>query len=54
MTLGKFQSEGEMMEAYKDVKDLDSSFETFVDKISVEEIGKRGESFVIIEKHLYK
>ncbi len=54
MTLGKFQSEGEMMEAYKDVKDLDSSFETFVDKISVEEIGRRGESFVVIEKHLYK
>ncbi len=40
------------MKVYTDIKDLDICFETFVDKISVEEIGKNDESFIIIEKYL--
>lgn len=52
MTVGKLQSEEKMIKAYEEIKDLNSSFETLVDKISVEEIGSQGESFVIIEKHL--
>ncbi len=52
MTVGKLVSKDEMMKAYIDIKDLDVCFETVVDKISIEEIGKNNESFVIIEKYL--
>ncbi len=52
MTIGNLASKDEMIKAYADIKNLDICFETFVDKISVEEIGKNDESFIIIEKYL--
>ena len=52
ITIGNLPSKEEMMKVYTDIKDLDICFETFVDKISVEEIGKNDESFIIIEKYL--
>lgn len=39
-----------MEEVYCVLKDMDTVFETTVDKISVEKIGKHGESIIIIEK----
>lgn len=52
ITIGNLPSKEEMMKVYTDIKHLDICFETFVDKISVEEIGKNDESFIIIEKYL--
>lgn len=52
LTIGKLPSKDEMIKAYTNIKDLDVCFETLVDKISVEEIGKNDESFIVIEKYL--
>ena len=50
--IGKFQTEKELNNAYNDLKNLDESFTTIVNKISVEVIGKNEESIIVIEKML--
>ena len=50
MTVGKLDTAEKMEEVYCVLKDMDTVFETTVDKISVEKIGKHGESIIIIEK----
>jgi len=52
VTTGKFQTEKELNNAYNDFKNLDESFTTMVDKISVEVIGKNEESIIVTEKML--
>ncbi len=52
ITIGKFQTEKELNNAYNDLKNLDESFTTIVNKISVEVIGKNEESIIVIEKML--
>lgn len=50
MTVGKLDTAEKMEEVYCVLKDMDTVFETTVDKISVEKIGKHGVSIIIIEK----
>ena len=52
MTIGKLQSVNELNIAYNDLKNMDETFTTMVNKISVEMIGKNEESIVVIEKML--
>ena len=41
-----------MNEAYESIKEIEDSFSTVVNKISVEMIGENEESIIIIEKEL--
>ena len=52
ITIGKFQTEKELNDAYNDIKNMDELFITIVNKISVEMIGKNEESIILIEKML--
>ena len=52
ITTGKFQTEKEPNNAYNDLKNLDESYTTMVDKISVEVIGNNEESIIVIKKML--
>ena len=52
MTLGKLPSPQELNEAYDDIKDERCQFRTMVNKISVEMIGDREESIIVLEKRL--
>ena len=52
ITIGKFQTSEELNKVYNDLKNLEDSFTTMVEKISVEMIGKNEESIVVIEKKL--
>ncbi len=52
MTVGKVEDGGELERAYKEIKDLDCSFVSDVNKISVEMIGDNEESIIVIEKRL--
>ncbi len=52
ITVGKLSTVNEMNEAYGSIKDIDDSFSTVVNKISVEIIGENEESIIIIEKEL--
>lgn len=52
ITIGKFQTEKELNNAYNELKNLDESFTTIVNKISVEVIGKNEESTIVIENML--
>ena len=49
VTVGKFDSEQDLNEAYEQVKDIDVSFQTIVKKISVEMIGEHEESIIAFE-----
>lgn len=53
LTVGKLDTVEEMNEAYLALKHLDTRFETFVDKISVEIIGEHEECIIVIEKELH-
>ena len=52
ITVGKLSSVNEMNEAYESIKEIEDSFSTVVNKISVEMIGENEESIIIIEKEL--
>lgn len=52
MTIGNLDTADKMEQAYETVKDMDTSFETIIEKVSVEMIGNNGESNIIIEKSL--
>lgn len=52
MTVGKFNNQEELEEAYKKLEKFDSIFETSIDKISVEIIGMRQESIIECEYKL--
>ncbi len=52
MTVGKFSSVKLLEEAYNNVSSIDVNFSTTIDKISVETIGEKEESIIIIEKKL--
>lgn len=52
MTIGKLQTVDELKIAYKELENMDDTFTTIVDKISVEMIGKNEESIIVIEKQL--
>lgn len=52
MTIGNLASKSEMDHAYLEIKNMDAYFETLVTKISVEMIGERNESIIMIEKNL--
>lgn len=52
MTIGKLRTAGALSKAYEEMKHMDQTFKTVVNKISVEMIGKNDDSIIIIEKHL--
>lgn len=52
MTIGNLDSVDRMEQAYDSIKDMDIRFTTIVEKVSVEMIGDRGESNIIMEKNL--
>lgn len=52
MTLGKMSIVEELDNAYNDVKNMNDTFSTLVDKISVEMIGENEESIVTVEVEL--
>ena len=52
ITIGKFETEEQLENAYEDVKSLNCKFVSIVKKISVEMIGDNEESVVVIEKVL--
>lgn len=52
ITVGKFEEEEELNRAYEHVKSITDRFETIVNRISVEMIGEKGESIIVIEKEL--
>lgn len=54
MTIGNLDTADKMEQAYEAVKGMDASFETMIEKVSVEMIGDNGESNIIIEKNLLK
>ena len=49
MTVGKLNSESELKDAYEYVRNLDVTFQTIVDKVSVEMIGEHEESIMAFE-----
>ena len=53
MTIGKLSSTAELNTAFSKIETLDDLFETVVRTVSVEMIGKNGESIIIIEKQLH-
>lgn len=52
ITLGKLNTCEALFQAYEAVKDLPLSLETKIDTLSVEKIGPKGESILILEKKL--
>lgn len=52
LTVGAFDGPGQMEAAWLTLKDMDDTFTTLVTKISVEAIGPRGESIIVMEKEL--
>lgn len=52
VTLGKLPSSDLLDKAYDDVKHIDKTFRTMVDKICMEMIGENEESIIVIEKEL--
>ena len=52
MTIGKRPSPQLLDSAYNEIKDEKSCFCTIVDKISVEMIGEKEESIIVLEKRL--
>lgn len=52
MTIGNLDTADKMEQAYETVKNIDTCFETIIEKVSVEMIGNNGESNIIIEKSL--
>lgn len=52
MTIGNLQTIKELNIAYNALKNMDETFTTMVNKISVEMIGKNEESIIVIEKML--
>ncbi len=52
LTLGKLPSSKDLIDAYDAIKNERHQFVTVVHKISVEMIGDREESIIVIEKHL--
>ena len=52
MTLGNLENRNALHAAYETVKSISESFSTVADTISVEKIGKQGESIILMEKNL--
>lgn len=52
MTLGKLKTVNELNAVYNELKNMDTTFTTTVNKISVEMIGENEESIIVIEKQL--
>ena len=52
MTLGNLENRNALHAAYEAVKSISESFSTVADTISVEKIGKQGESIILMEKKL--
>lgn len=52
MTLGNLENRNALHAAYEAVKSISESFYTVADTISVEKIGKQGESIILMEKKL--
>ena len=52
MTVGKLQTVDVLNVAYNELKNMDETFTTIVNKISVEMIGENEESIIVIEKEL--
>ncbi|MBQ4522130.1 MAG: 2'-5' RNA ligase family protein [Lachnospiraceae bacterium] len=52
MTVGKLPTIESLNAAYEEVKNIDRTFKTVVNKVSVEMIGEQDESIIIIEKEL--
>ena len=52
MTLGNLENRNALHAAYEAVKSISESFSTVADTISVEKIGKQGESIILMEKNL--
>lgn len=52
MTLGNLENRNALRAAYEAVKSISESFYTVADTISVEKIGKQGESIILMEKKL--
>ena len=52
MTIGKFCNANLLENAFDDMKSMDNTFNTIVNKVSVEMIGNNEESIIVIEKEL--
>ena len=52
MTVGKLNNDQELSNAYEYVKNIDVSFQTIVNKISVEMIGEHEESIIVFDRKL--
>ena len=52
MTVGNLTTEEALNQAYEDVKDMEEIFKTIVNKITVEMIGEKEESIIVIEHEL--
>ena len=52
MTIGKFPTANLLENAFNDIKSMDNTFSTIVNKVSVEMIGNNEESIIVIEKEL--
>jgi 2'-5' RNA ligase len=52
MTIGKLQTVKALNIAYDDLRNMDETFTAMINKISVEMIGEKEESMIIIEKKL--
>lgn len=52
MTVGKLNNDQELSNAYEYVKNIDVSFQTIVNKISVEMIGEHDESIIVFDRRL--
>lgn len=52
ITVGKLSDAQELIRAFDDIKNIDSKFVSLVDRISVEMIGDKEESIIVIEKEL--
>ena len=48
--MGNLETEDKLLKEYKELKDkFDYEFETIIDRVYVEEIGKNGESIIVGE-----
>ena len=54
MTIGNLDSEVKMEAVYDTLKNMETCFETMIEKVCVERIGEHGESIIIIEKEFAK
>lgn len=52
MTIGKLPNKDLLEDAYSHVRSVNDTFNAVINKVSVEEIGQKGESVVILEKRL--